>query len=94
MRGSGSPRPQRKNKGSPDPLARRLYVVARDHPQLYEALKREFAEDSDWVQVVLDRRHRTYAPSERAWKVSRRTKIAEVIDADLRRLGWAVVVYG
>jgi hypothetical protein len=36
-------------------MVRNLLIVSRDRPELYEQLKRDFAEDQE-VEVILDRR--------------------------------------
>ncbi len=89
---AGNPRSQRRAQQLGGPLRRRLYVVARDHPTLFEALKREFVDAADSVQVVLDRRLKREPPPARVW--TRTRKPADIFDAELRRCGWAVFVYG
>jgi hypothetical protein len=71
-----------------------LFIVARDHLQLYESLRREFAREHD-VQVVLDRRRgerrgrAVRLPGERR-RTDRRER--SEVEQDLRVLGWALVV--
>lgn len=66
---------------------RLLYIVSRREPELYEYLKRHFADEN--VEVVLDRRR----AGDRAWgsgllRAERRTRD---VTADLRGIGWAIV---
>lgn len=91
MRAAGDPRSQRRTQRQVGLLRRRLYVVARDHPTLFEALKREFVDAAACVEVVLDRRLRKDPPPARTW--SRARKAGGIFEAELRRCGWAVFVY-
>jgi len=67
-----------------------LMIVARDRPDLYDRLRKEFGKDRA-VAVVLDRRFgqrrrtRATVPEEQR-RVERRNRD---IEDDLRRLGWA-----
>jgi hypothetical protein len=70
-----------------------LLVVARDRPDVYEAMRKEFADTRDGVEVVLDRRfgeRRRYAngfsPERRRGERRRHD-----IEADLRSLGRAII---
>lgn len=65
-----------------------LFIVARDQPALYEALRREFAHEAE-IQVVLDRRQGESAQSS-AGSVEERRVRADV-QSQLRSLGWAFV---
>lgn len=70
-----------------------LFIVNREEPNLYEALRREFAGERR-VEVIIDRRfgeqRREQAPfAEERRRGERRTR-AEA-DAHLRAVGWAVV---
>ena len=67
-----------------------LMIVARDRPDLYDRLRKEFGRDRA-VAVVLDRRFTERRQAETA--VTEEHRQAERrrrdIDDDLRRLGWA-----
>lgn len=63
-----------------------LFIVARDQPDLYEALRREFSKDTE-IQVVLDRR-REPEPGE---AVSAERRVRNDVESQLRSLGWAFV---
>jgi len=83
------------NAGSGTAKVRRhLLVVARDHPHIYEYLKRMFA-GNDTLEVILDRRNgdrrrpaTNHHPDRRRASDRRRQEI----DSQLRALGWAVVM--
>ena len=71
-------------------MARVLMIVARDRTELYERLRKEFANDRA-VAVVMDRRYTerrraivAVTPEQRRAERRRRD-----IEDDLRRLGWA-----
>jgi hypothetical protein len=71
-------------------MASVLMIVARDHADLYERLRREFDNDRT-VSVVLDRRFGerrrvSLAVSADQRRAERRQRD---VDEDLRRLGWA-----
>jgi hypothetical protein len=66
-----------------------LFIVARDQPALYEALRREFAQEPE-IEVVLDRRHGESGQPEREGSVTERRMRAD-IQSQLRSLGWAFV---
>jgi hypothetical protein len=67
-----------------------LMIVARDRPDLYERLRKEFT-DEHAVKVVLDRRfgqrrRDTVAVTADQRRAERRRRD---IDSNLQRLGWA-----
>ena len=74
-------------------LRRHLFVVARDHPQVFEYLKRAFA-GSETLQVVLDRRagDRRRQRLARLPERRRADRRRQDLDGQLRALGWAVVL--
>ena len=70
-----------------------LYIVARDHPELYERLRGNFTNEPG-VQVIRDRRFserrqrpKTRSPERR--QADRRSR--PLVDANVRALGWGVV---
>jgi len=65
-----------------------LFIVARDQPALYEALRREFANEAE-IEVVLDRRHGDPDQSQRGSQEERRVRAD--VQSQLRSLGWAFV---
>jgi len=65
-----------------------LFIVARDQPALYEALRREFANEAE-IEVVLDRRHGESDQSPRGSHEERRVRAD--VQSQLRSLGWAFV---
>lgn len=67
-----------------------LFIVSRDEPRLHAYLKAQFT-DLPSVDVVLDRRREALAADARGDEQERRRRI---VDADLRRFGWAVVRVG
>ena len=73
---------------SPAKPARFLYVVARDRPDLYAALRENFVE-STRLGIVLDRRADA-APAPMTHAERRRVMIAEL----LKTRGWARVRIG
>jgi hypothetical protein len=70
-----------------------LFLVARDQPDLYLSLQREFADEPD-IEVMLDRRlgqrrrERLNSGPERR-RSDRRAR--PNVDLHLRSIGWAVV---
>ena len=73
-----------------------LLIVARERPDVYEAMRKEFVDARDRVQVVLDRRFGErrrrlvgFVPDRR-----RAERRRHDIDADLRSLGRAIVRLG
>lgn len=70
-----------------------LFIVARDHPALYETLLREFGAERD-VAVLYDRRFGERRGQQVAWPDERRRgerRIRPDVDAQLASLGWALV---
>jgi hypothetical protein len=65
-----------------------LFIVARDQPALYEALRREFAHEAE-IEVVLDRRHGESEQSRPGTLEERRVRAD--VQSQLRSLGWAFV---
>jgi hypothetical protein len=72
-------------------MAREIFVVARDRPDLFRYLSQTFA-DADTVEIIWDRRQaerRTHAngstPERR--KTERRTRTS--VEEDLRTVGYA-----
>jgi hypothetical protein len=65
-----------------------LFIVARDQPALYEALRREFAHEAE-IEVVLDRRHGESEDSRDGTTEERRVRAD--VQSQLRSLGWAFV---
>jgi len=67
-----------------------LMIVARDRPDLYDRLTREFGRDRA-VAVVLDRRFGQRRRTEVAVTTEQRRaeRRRRDIEDDLRRLGWA-----
>lgn len=70
-----------------------LLVVARERPEVYEAMRKEFADTRDRVEVVLDRRfgdrrRRSYGFTPDRRRADRRR---HDIEADLRSLGRAII---
>ena len=68
------------------PLLRVLYVVARDHPEIYASLRANFA-DSSRLGIVMDRRGDP-SPAEAGHATDRRQLLVE---ESLRSRGWARV---
>ena len=70
-----------------------LFIVARDQPDLYLSLQREFEDEPD-IEVMLDRRlaerrrERLHGVPERR-RSDRRAR--PHVDLHLRSIGWAVV---
>jgi hypothetical protein len=76
----------------PQAVRRKLFIIARRAPQIYEVMKQSFA-GYDHIEVILDRRRR-----ERRWQtipitLNRRASERRVanIEALLQQLGWVVV---
>ena len=65
--------------------SRLLYVVARDRPDLYEALRKKFLESSR-LAIVLDRRDTPAPPG-----TVRDERRCLVVEEALRTRGWARV---
>jgi hypothetical protein len=65
-----------------------LFIVARDQPELYESLRREFAEEAE-IEVVLDRRRDSTPPVAAGSFTERRVRTD--VQSQLRSLGWAFV---
>ncbi len=69
-----------------------LFIVARDQPDLWDRLRKDFAEDKE-VHVILDRRRgerrqRVQPPTrERRWDYRRRASI----DTDLRYRSFVII---
>jgi len=75
-------------------VRRQLLVVARDHPHIYEYLKRMFA-GNETLEVVLDRRNGDRRRPGAAHQPDRRRasdRRRQEIDSQLRALGWAIVM--
>jgi hypothetical protein len=70
-----------------------LLIVARERPDVYEAMRREFADTRDRVQVVLDRRFGERRRQSSGFTPDRRRgeRRHHDIEADLRSLGRAIV---
>lgn len=65
-----------------DTMARYIFVVSREHRQLYEHLVQQFGDDLN-VRVILDRRHgdrrrrdsrHPASATERRWRLDRRKR--------------------
>lgn len=70
-----------------------LFIVARDQPDLYMSLQREFADEGD-IEVFLDRRLGQRRRQQAASVPDRRRgdrRARPKVDAHLRSIGWAVV---
>lgn len=69
---------------------RLLVVVAREHSEQLQPLKRTFADDRE-VEVILDRRERERRRTSltRSWERRRRERRRDTIDEELGRLGVA-----
>lgn len=73
-------------------MAELLFVVARERSDLYEHLRRAFA-DTPAVEIILDRRRgerrqlQTPPPVERRQRERRQRDVS----SDVRYLGWALV---
>jgi hypothetical protein len=71
-----------------------LFIVARDQPALYDALRREFSADEE-ILVLLDRRcgeRRQFAvAAHRAERRAAERRQRNDVEGQLRSLGWAFV---
>ena len=77
--------------------ARHIFVVSRDHSDLYEYLLKQFDDDLN-VRVILDRRRgdrrreaaaRPHSASERRWRLDRRTRASA--DEELKFRSHAII---
>ena len=64
--------------------ARFLIVVARDQPEVLQALTRRFAENEE-VQVFLDRRQAAWRPGERTDEIEQRRPLSIETDVNYRQ---------
>jgi hypothetical protein len=73
-------------------MARMLYIVSRQSPQLYDYLRRRCERDPE-AEVVYDRRVGERRRGGAAVNVERRAsgRRRQSIDQSLRDLGWALV---
>jgi hypothetical protein len=74
-------------------MARLVFLVSRERPELSTYLKREFA-GNDEIEVIVDRRlaqRRAQEPVAAAPERRRGDRRQEQIDDRLRAMGWAIV---
>jgi hypothetical protein len=73
-------------------MAELLFVVARDRKDLYDHLRRAFA-DTPAVDIILDRRHgeRRQLTTPPAAERRRRDRRTNDVSGDVTYLGWALV---
>jgi hypothetical protein len=77
-------------------MVRQLIIVAGDRAQLYEQLKRGFA-DNGTVRVLLNRRVIARRERSGSYEAERRQadrRVPSTVDALLRAIGWAIVPLG
>ena len=84
--------PASARKGTPLNKVRCLFIVARDQPDLWHHLRRDFAEDEE-VQVVLDRRRGERRQRVQAHDLERRQTGRRLvsIDRDLRYRSFVIL---
>jgi hypothetical protein len=74
-------------------MARLIFIVSRHRPELFNYLRREFADNAD-VDVIVDRRigdrHLREAPADMTHRESGDRR-QEHIDDRLHSMGWAII---
>jgi hypothetical protein len=73
-------------------MARLVFIVSRERPELAQTLRREFADNND-VDVIVDRRIADRPPGSAVadGAVVPADRRQERIDERLRSLGWAII---
>lgn len=73
-------------------MARLVFIVSRELPELAQTLRREFADNHD-VDIIIDRRigDRRMAPVPTGDERRRADRRQERVDERLHAMGWAIV---